>query len=178
MDLAHTLFTPSTIVRLGFLSSGFAAGYGAATSHLGVYSLLQSPGLTPAQLSIAFDRIFTRGAKVFLPLVGVSSLSYLYAAFALRSSTHETFLGLSTPVQLTVAGLSILATLPWTRIRMMPGIKRLRDVSSRAEKGAASAGDVNSNIVAVRADLEDWGWTNGVRGVLLSIACILGATAL
>lgn len=58
---------------------------------------------------------------------------------------------------------------------MMPGIKRLRDISSRAEKAPV---DVNSNIVAVRADLEDWGWTNGVRGALLSLACILGATSL
>lgn len=175
MDLVPTAFTPSTIVKLGVLSSGFAAGYSSATSHLGVYSLLQSPGLTPGQISIAFDRIFTRGAKVFLPLVGISSLSYLYVAWVLRGSTRATFFGLSTPVQLTVASLSILATLPWTGIRMMPGIKRLRDVSSRAEKAPV---DVNSNIVAVRADLEDWGWTNGVRGALLSLACILGATTL
>ncbi|KAG8955740.1 hypothetical protein FRC04_007731 [Tulasnella sp. 424] len=152
-------------------------GYGFSISHLGVYSLLQSPGLTSSQIAIAFDRILTRATKVLLPLLGISSLSYFYAARALQSSTHETLLGLSTPVQLAVAGLSVLLTIPWTRIKMTPGINRLRAVSSRTEKGAASAGDV-ADITTVRADLADWGWNMGVKGVLISVACVLGATAL
>ncbi|KAG8955741.1 hypothetical protein FRC04_007732 [Tulasnella sp. 424] len=169
------LLTPASMIRLGVLGSGFSAGYSFASSHGSVQSILQTPTLTASQLAMSWDRMYTRGLKLVPPIAFASSLAYVYAAYRLKGPLVATAFGISPKLQLGISAGLLLFAFPWTFFRMLPGLQRLQAYSASARKGAQIEGPEAEGI---RADVEDWHWTNSVRAMAFGGACVLGLTVL
>ncbi|KAG9017242.1 hypothetical protein FRB90_001260 [Tulasnella sp. 427] len=175
MTYVYALFTPAAMIRLGVLGSGLAAGYSFTSSHGSVQSILQTPTLTPSQLAMAWDKIYTRGVKLAPPVALASSAAYLFAAYSLKGPHVATAFGISPKLQLNIAAGLLLSVFPWTYFRMVPGLQRLQAYSASASKGAEFNGPEANGI---RVDVEDWYWTNNVRAVAFGGACVLGLAVL
>ncbi|KAG8942821.1 hypothetical protein FRC00_011605 [Tulasnella sp. 408] len=175
MHSVYALFTPAAMIRLGVLGAGFSAGYSFASSHGSVKSILKTPTLTASQIAMNWDQVFTRGVKLVPPIAVASSLAFLSAAYRFKGPLTTTAFGISPKLQLDIAAGLLLFALPWTFFRMRPGLERLQAYSASARKGAQIDGPEAEGI---KADVEDWYWTNNVRAFAFGGACVLGLMVL
>lgn len=125
-------------------SSIFLAGYSFAFSQNTVVHLKEQP----PQISVPlFTRIFHFGAIVIIPGVILSTSASVYLWFVSTSALQRRLY--------LFAALAALAPLPFTGLRMMPGIKRLIDIGEKE--------GLQERVGETRALLEAWIGQNYVR---------------
>jgi hypothetical protein len=136
-----------------------AAGYGLCASHNIV------PRLYPEPVGVAtpiFAHVFRTGGSIVVPAALTSVLASAYLAYSLPAQRRLW----------TIAAVSTLVTLPWTRIVMIPGINRLIAIS--VDLALQTKSDVSGEHVAL---LKAWASQNYARTFLFFTGGFAGLLA-
>ncbi|KAM0723649.1 hypothetical protein Q7P37_000637 [Cladosporium fusiforme] len=156
MDSPNALLSAKLIsVPLAFI----ATGYGICASHNIV------PRLYPEPVAIAtpiFSHVFYTGGSFVVPAGLTSTLASAYLAWQIPSQRRLW----------TLAAVGTLATLPWTRLWMFPGIVRLIDISTDATLQAQST--ASGEHIEL---LKQWVTQNYIRAAMFAVGGFSGLWA-
>lgn len=136
-----------------------ATGYGICASHNII------PRLYPEPVGIStpiFSHVFTTGGAFVVPCAVTSVLASSYMAYRIPSQRRLW----------SLAAVSTLVTLPWTRLWMYPGIVRLMDISVDAGLQAKSTAS-GEHIVL----LKQWVTQNYIRAAMFFVGGFSGLWA-
>ena len=136
-----------------------AAGYGLCASQNVV------PRLYPEPVGIAtplFAHVFRTGGSIVVPAALTSVLASAYLAYSLPARRRLW----------TIAAVSTLVSLPWTRAVMIPGINRLISISVDSALQAQS--EASGEHVAL---LKAWVSQNWVRTAMFFTGGLAGLMA-
>lgn len=117
----------------------------------------------PSVSTPIFAGVYYHGAAFVIPTALVSSAAYAYLAYSI-------------PAERTIyaaAASAVLVNIPLTGIVMMPGIKRLIEVSKQGASEQAKAGQSGEVLRLLKA----WNAQNVVRAVLTFAAGVAGLSA-
>ncbi|KAG8898408.1 hypothetical protein FRB99_007451 [Tulasnella sp. 403] len=163
---------------VGVAGSGVMAGYCIAASHGGIPSLYAGD-LSAKQLANSWKQLYTRGAKFAVSTVTVSTLAYFFSAYNPRYLPRSfTILGLSRSAHLALAGIVLFSALPYTRIVMVPGIRKLQAISNSLNAEDSTRQPSPEDERKVREGVQAWATANDFRAAIFSVAFALGLTAL
>jgi hypothetical protein len=122
-----------------------ATGYGLCASHNIVPRLYSEPVSIATSL---FAHVFRIGGSIVVPAALTSVLASAYLAYYVPAQRRLW----------TIAAVSTLVTLPWTRIVMIPGINRLIAIS--VDSALQTKSEANGEHVAL---LKAWVSQNYIR---------------
>lgn len=152
--------TIRAVQAIGFASPFFAAGYSFSASQLILPRLYDLP---PSTSTPIFRDVYYKGAIVAVPSAVIASVTHAYLAYVGTQS--------ETTALHTAAAVTVLATLPWTRLVMLKGIEKLNGMAeSKVEQEKANKSEVEQL-------LRTWTWQNYVRSVLWVAGGIIGIVA-
>jgi hypothetical protein len=147
------------VQAIGITSAIFVSGFSFGTSYLAL------PPLYSQAASIStpvFSHVYHAGALVAAPCAIISTVASGYIAYALPQSRLLS----------TIAAISALAPLLWTRTVMIGGIERLNSIAVDARE------QEKVSVEKVEGLLRAWTWQNYVRSALSLTAGVVGFVAL
>jgi hypothetical protein len=145
----------TTSISLAFI----ATGYGISASQNVLPRLYREK---PQVSTPIFAHVFRAGGRFIVPTTLLSSAASLYLAYAIPEQRQLW----------TTVAISTLAGLPWTRLVMYKGIRRLIDISE-SEKECHKCEGSGEHVYL----MERWTFQNYVRASMFALAGFSGLWA-
>ncbi|KAG8898407.1 hypothetical protein FRB99_007450 [Tulasnella sp. 403] len=176
MSFLSFFVNSAKIVSVG--GSGLMTGYCFAASNSGIPGLYAGD-LSSKQLVRSWNYIYTRGAKLAVPTVLISTFAYFFTADSSKYLPQtSTIFGWNRSAQLVLAGLVLFSALPYTGIVMLPGIRKLQATAEAFDAEDSAREPSPEDERKVRQGVQAWSRANDFRAFIFGTSFFLGLTAL